>query len=98
MRRIIAILGGAVVGAAGGNALFQLRHGELAPSGEEAQEMVIAAPFTVIAIAFVAGLLTRSRSGTKALITGLVVGAAVGTDLDEQIGPLQELRRPTGAG
>ncbi|GMQ85514.1 MAG: hypothetical protein BMS9Abin07_1080 [Acidimicrobiia bacterium] len=87
VKRALATALAAVIGSAVGYAVHQaIGPSDVAADEQPATpEIMLAAPLTNAAVAFVAGALTGRRAPLSAFVVGVVISALFGTDLDRML-------------
>ncbi len=71
------------IGAAVGYAFYQKQHAEAGPPGEDAADIVVAAPLANVGAAALAGLMLGSP--VAALMAGFTISATTGAQLDQML-------------
>jgi hypothetical protein len=96
MKHIISVALYAFAGATTGYVLNQILDMRSSPEGIKRDAVVVGAPpVTAVAAALVGAIFGRSRKG--AFLTGAVLGAAFGDNLDRAMPPMSELKRKAQA-
>jgi len=87
LKRALVTALAAVVGSAVGFAVHQAIDPSDASAGEEpaGSELIVAAPLTNAAVAFVAAIFTGRRAPITAFAVGAVISAVFGTGLDRML-------------
>ncbi len=88
MRNFTYNLIAAGIGSAAGYAFYQRQNAGPPAAGEEAPELVVAAPLANVAASTIAGLMLGSP--VAALLAGFTISATTGTKLDQMVQGLRD--------